>query len=74
MMRLDFGGNKIYEQEFIIAKIELLILGVDFLFHFDFSIDFKKRVLIENNMGKEIKGEESTEKGKNEGGQNRTEK
>ena len=46
-MRLEFEENKIYEHEFMIAEIELPILGVDFLFNFNFSIDFKKRLLIE---------------------------
>ena len=42
MMRLEFSGNKIYEQEFIIAEIELQILVVDFRFDFNFSITWKK--------------------------------
>ena len=39
MMRLAFGGNKICEQEFMIAEIELPILVADFRFDFDFSIN-----------------------------------
>ena len=42
MMRLEFSGNKIYEQEFMIAKIEIQILAVDFSFDFNFSINLKK--------------------------------
>ena len=45
----------------MIAEIELPILGVDFLFDFNFSINFKKNILIKNSTRKEIKGEENRE-------------
>ena len=44
-LRLNFGGGKHYVQEFWIANINKLILGVNFFIANDLFIDLKRRQL-----------------------------
>ena len=43
MIKVEFSRDKIYEQEFMIAEIELQIFVVDFGFDFNFSLNLKKK-------------------------------